>query len=118
MIAYFSLLCLLSWWVFSLTSTTGAKITLYSKTSQKSNAATNYFKTMELHQIRTNQDWHDHFSRRRERLKWRLQMAEAAEWNWPSTRARCEVMRIEEEIRRLDEEEFVVPNFTSDYSCA
>lgn len=60
-------------------------------------------------QINNRQDWHDWFQQRRERLQARLKQAEQAEWNWPSTRARCAVMRIEDEIRSLDAEEFVVP---------
>ena len=39
----------------------------------------------------------------------RLKQAEQAEWNWPSTRRRCEVQRIEDEIQALNDEEFVVP---------
>ena len=60
-------------------------------------------------QIKNSADWHRWFAQRRERLEARLKQAEEAEWNWPSTRARCEVMRIEDEIKELDAEEFVVP---------
>lgn len=59
--------------------------------------------------ITTRQQWHAWFEQRRIRLKRRLEQAEQAEWNWPSTRRRVEVMRIENEIRNLDAEEFVVP---------
>ena len=60
-------------------------------------------------QITTRAQWHAWFDSRRAILRARLKQAEEAEWNWPSTRARCEVMRIEDEIRSLDAEEFVVP---------
>lgn len=60
-------------------------------------------------QIKTRADWHRWFDERRARLRTRLQLAEQAEWNWPSTRRRCEIMRIEDEIAQLDAEEFVVP---------
>lgn len=60
-------------------------------------------------QINNSADWHRWFTQRRERLEARLRQAEQAEWNWPSTRARCEVMRIEDEIEQLNAEEFVVP---------
>ena len=60
-------------------------------------------------QITTRAQWHAWFDQRRERLRFRLKQAEEAEWNWPSTRRRCEIMRIEDEIRELDAEEFVVP---------
>lgn len=64
--------------------------------------------------IKNSQEWHAWFARRRERLKWRLQQAEEAEWNWPSTRRRCEVMRIQDELDALDAEEFIVPSFAED----
>ena len=60
-------------------------------------------------QITTRAAWHAWFDSRRAILRARLKQAEEAEWNWPSTRARCEVMRIEDEIAALDAEEFVVP---------
>lgn len=60
-------------------------------------------------QIRTRDDWHRWFRERRERLRHRLTQAEQAEWNWPSTRRRVDIMRIEDEIRSLDDEEFMVP---------
>ena len=60
-------------------------------------------------QIKTRADWHRWFDERRARLRTRLQLAVQAEWNWPSTRRRCEIMRIEDEIAALDAEEFVVP---------
>lgn len=60
-------------------------------------------------QINTRADWHRWFDERRARLRSRLQLAIQAEWNWPCTRRRCEVMRIEDEIAALDAEEFVVP---------
>lgn len=59
--------------------------------------------------ITTREQWHAWFDQRRERLRFRLKQAEEAEWNWPSTRRRCEVMRLEAEIAALDAEEFVVP---------
>tara|TARA_A100001015_G_C14702345_1_gene598764 strand:+ start:524 stop:730 length:207 start_codon:yes stop_codon:yes gene_type:complete len=59
--------------------------------------------------ITTRAQWHAWFDQRRMRLKRRLKQAEEAEWNWPSTRRRCEVIRIEDEIKSLDAEEFVVP---------
>ena len=60
-------------------------------------------------QITTRTQWHAWFTQRRDRLKHRLQQAEQAEWNWPSTRRRCDIMRIEDEIRNLDAQEFVAP---------
>ena len=59
--------------------------------------------------ITTREQWHAWFEQRRIRLKRRLEQAEHAEWNWPSTRRRVEVMRIETELASLDAEEFVVP---------
>ncbi len=59
--------------------------------------------------ITTRAQWHAWFNQRRSQLRHRLEQAEHAEWNWPSTRRRCEIMRIEDEIRSLDAEEFVVP---------
>ena len=59
--------------------------------------------------ITTRAQWHAWFDQRRARLRTRLQQAEQAEWNWPSTRRRCEIVRIEDEIKELDLEEFVVP---------
>lgn len=59
--------------------------------------------------ITTRAQWHAWFNQRRERLRHRLQQAEQAEWNWPSTRRRCDIMRIENEIKSLDAEEFVTP---------
>ena len=60
-------------------------------------------------QITTRAAWHAWFDQRRARLQTRLKQAEQAEWNWPCTRRRCEIMRIEHEIKQLGEEEFVVP---------
>ena len=59
--------------------------------------------------ITTRQQWHAWFEQRRTRLRRRLEQAEHAEWNWPSTRRRVDIMKIEDEIRNLDAEEFVVP---------
>ena len=64
--------------------------------------------------INNSREWHAWFQVRRERLQRRLEQAEQAEWNWPSTRRRCEVMRIEDEIEALNAEEFVVPCFAQD----
>lgn len=60
-------------------------------------------------QITTRTQWHRWFDERRARLRSRLQLAEQAEWNWPSTRRRCDIMRIEDEIKQLDLQEFVTP---------
>ena len=60
-------------------------------------------------QITTRAAWHRWFDERRARLRTRLEQAEQAEWNWPCTRRRCEIMRIQDEIQALNEEEFVVP---------
>jgi hypothetical protein len=73
---------------------------------------------MNFAHIETNEQWHAAFNARREKLKWRLEQAENAEWNWPSTRARVLINRIENELNQLDEDEFIVPNFDSDKSCA
>ena len=75
---------------------------------------------MEFKNINSNRQWHDWFNRRRDQLKWRLEQAQNTEWNWPSTRARVAVDRIEREIEELDAEEFIVPGFDSDHteSCA
>ena len=59
--------------------------------------------------ITTRAQWHAWFDQRRESLRFRLRQAEEAEWNWPCMRRRLEIMRIEDEIQALDEEEFVVP---------
>ncbi len=37
---------------------------------------------------------------KRKQLEYRLEQARSAERNWPSTRARCEVMRLENELER------------------
>ena len=55
--------------------------------------------------ITTRQQWHAWFEQRRIRLKRRLEQAEHAEWNWPSTRARCDVFEIERELERRKEEQ-------------
>lgn len=60
-------------------------------------------------QINTRAAWHRWFAERRARLTLRLRQAEQAEWNWPCTRRRVEIMRIQDEIEALNEEEFVVP---------
>ena len=60
-------------------------------------------------QITTRAQWHAWFDQRRESLRFRLRQAEEAEWNWPCTRRRCEIMRIQDEIEALNAEEFVVP---------
>lgn len=60
-------------------------------------------------QINTRAAWHRWFDERRARLELRLRQAEQAEWNWPCTRRRCEIMRIQDEIDALNQEEFVVP---------
>ena len=59
--------------------------------------------------ITTRQQWHAWFEQRRRQLKRRLEQAEHAEWNWPSSRRRVDVLKLEIEIRNLDAEEFVVP---------
>jgi len=74
--------------------------------------------TMNFAHINTNKQWHAAFDARRETLKWRLEQAENAEWNWPSTRARVLINQIENELNQLDADEFVMPNFESDNSCA
>ena len=61
--------------------------------------------------IQSSEQWHAWFRTRREALRVRIEQAEHAEWNWPSTRRRCEVMRLQDELQALDEEEFVVPCF-------
>ena len=75
-----------------------------------------------MDKIQNSQQWHAWFVQRRDRLKHRLEQAERAEWNWPSTRRRCEVHRIEREIEALNAEEFIVPCFAEDtkqhLSCA
>ena len=75
-----------------------------------------------MDKIQNSQQWHAWFAQRRDRLKHRLEQAERAEWNWPSTRRRCEVHRIEREIESLNAEEFIVPCFAEDIkqhlSCA
>ena len=75
---------------------------------------------MNLPTITTNAEWHDFHDRKRAQLMWRLEQAQRTEWNWPSTRARVEVDRIEREIERVNEDEFIVPNFDTDHfrSCA
>ena len=49
-------------------------------------------------------------------LQWRLEMATQAEWNWPSTRARVAIERIEAEIRQIDKKEKVAPLRSSSYN--
>ena len=74
--------------------------------------------TMNFAHINTNKQWHAAFDARRQKLRWRLEQAENAEWNWPSTRARVLINQIENELNQLDADEFVMPNFESDNSCA
>ena len=73
---------------------------------------------MEFAQISSSKQWHEWFAARRRQLQWRLEQAQHAEWNWPSTRARCEVHRIQDEIEQLDAEEFIVPGFAQDMQDA
>lgn len=68
--------------------------------------------------IDTNEKWHAWFDRRRSALQTKIRQAESAEWNWPSTRRRVELYHLENELKELDEQEFVVPNFGSDYNTA
>ena len=73
--------------------------------------------------INSAAQWHAWFAARREQLNLRLKMAQDAEWNWPCTRRRLDVIRIEDEIEELNAEEFVVPSFGQDMrdafeSCA
>jgi len=65
--------------------------------------------------INTNEKWHAWFDRRRSALQTKIRQAEAAEWNWPSSRSRVALCHLENELRELDEQEFVVPSFESDY---
>ncbi len=53
--------------------------------------------------------WKQAMQQKRKRLEYRLEQVRSAEWNWPSTRARCEVMRVEKEIDDHDFEMFVQP---------
>jgi len=69
--------------------------------------------------INTNKEWHAYYERKRAQLNWRLEQAEAAEWNWPSTRARVQVDKVQRELDQLTAAEFVMPNFDPiDPSCA
>lgn len=70
--------------------------------------------SMNTPMINTSEQWHAWFAQRRAQLRTRLEQAEQAEWNWPCTRRRCEIHRIEDELRALDAEEFVVPSFGED----
>ena len=67
-----------------------------------------------LNTVSSSREWHAWHDERRKQLKWRLEQAQQAEWNWPSTRRRCEIHRIEREIEQLNEQEFVVPTFAAD----
>ena len=58
--------------------------------------------------------WHAWFRSRRQALEHRIWQAEQAEWNWPNTRRRCEVMHLKDELEQLNAEEFVVPSFGED----
>ena len=42
-------------------------------------------------------------------LKFHLELAKQTEWNWPSTRARCQVERLENQIEAAEFELFVRP---------
>ena len=68
--------------------------------------------------INSSAQWHAWFSQRRAQLETRLEQATQAEWNWPSTRRRCEIHRLEDELRALDAEEFVVPSFGDDLKAS
>lgn len=59
--------------------------------------------------ITNRTQWHAWFDQRRQRLHTRLEQAQQAEWNWPSTRRRMQVHELENEIKSLDDQEFVVP---------
>ena len=54
-------------------------------------------------------EWKMQMEQKRRALEYRLEQAKSAEWNWPSTRARCEVMRIEDELDAHNFEMFVQP---------
>jgi len=48
--------------------------------------------------------------RERDNLRFRLELARQTEWNWPSTRARVAVERLENEIDAIEFELFVQPH--------
>ena len=87
---------------------TSTRPTNYSRMYHTDNSKTN-MNILSPQDITTRDQWHEWFAQRRIRLQTRLKQAEQAEWNWPCTRRRCEIMRIEDEIKELDLEEFVVP---------
>ena len=53
------------------------------------------------------QKHYEALERERDSVKYRLRLAEETEWNWPSTRARCEVWRLEAALERIEEQLFV-----------
>ena len=57
----------------------------------------------------TTRQYIDYLRNQRSRLAARLFQVEQAEWNWPSTRARCEVMRVQKELDDVDSKLFVRP---------
>ncbi len=52
--------------------------------------------------ITTRSQWHAWFVQKRQRLLTRLEQAQQAERNWPSTRRGCDIMRIQNEIHALN----------------
>ena len=67
-----------------------------------------------LNTIKNSQQWHAWHEEQRNRLRWRIEQATQADWNWPSTRRRCEILRLERELEQLNDQEFVVPCFSDD----
>lgn len=98
---------------------------IYTSTSNK---PTNYLKARSIGtkyksmksanippaRIKNSAQWHAWFKSRRQALEHRIWQAENAEWNWPSTRRRCELMHLKDELEELNAEEFVVPSFGED----
>lgn len=57
----------------------------------------------------TTREYINRLRAKKERLRIKLKHAEDAEWNWPSTRARCAVMRVEKEIDDINFKLFARP---------
>ena len=51
--------------------------------------------------------YYERLEAERDRVRFRLELAEQTEWNWPSTRARVEVWRLQDELNDLEKQLFV-----------
>lgn len=116
MIYYYSFLsCLFQRFSRSICSSIKNNLTNYLKIQSITTKYT-FMKSANIPPARINNatQWHAWFKSRRQALEHRIWQAEQAEWNWPNTRRRCELMHLKDELEELNAEEFVVPSFGED----